>query len=120
VKRDPELVRKILLAMEAEDHGFAPAPFTIKGYDAETIGYHVWLMAQGGLVTADIVTAANEPSPTALPGSITWEGHEFLDAVRHDTVWRKVKTEMKDKGLTLPFSVIQALALKIAAKLAGL
>ena len=120
MKRDPELVRAILLAMEAAPHGYAPEPFTIPGYDQETIGHHVWLMHQGGLVTAAVITAQQDPSPTALPEAITWKGHEFLDAVRNDTVWRKVKAELKDKGVTVPFSVLQTLALKIVEKLAGL
>lgn len=120
MKRNLELVRAILLAMEAAPHGFAPEPFTVTGYDQETIGHHVWLMAQGGLLTAADVTAQQDASPTALPGAITWDGHEFLDAVRNDTVWRKLKAQVKDKGLTVPFSVVQALALKIIEKLAGL
>jgi hypothetical protein len=120
MKRDLELVRKILLAMEAHQHGFAPTPFTIAGYDQDVIEHHVWLMDQGGLITALDTTASQEPSPTALPQSITWDGHEFLDAVRNDKVWLKLKAEMKDKGLSLPFSLLQSLALKFVATLAGL
>jgi hypothetical protein len=120
MKRDLELVRAILLALEAADHGFAPHPFTVPGYDADTIGHHVWLMQQGGLLTASTVVAMHDASPIAIPESITWQGHEFLAAVRNDTVWRKVKADVKDKGLAVPFSVIQTLALKIIEKLAGL
>ena len=120
MKRDLELVRAILLAMEQHPHGFAPDRFTIAGYDQDTIGHHIWLMAQGDLLMAHVVTCQGDASPRALPEAITWAGHEFLDAVRHDTVWLKLKAEMKDKGLSLPFSLLQALALKIAAKLAGL
>jgi hypothetical protein len=120
MKRDMELVRAILLAMEAHASGFAPDPFTIRGYDQETIQHHVWLMEQGGLVTASDVTVQGDASPVALPGSLTWAGHDFLDTVRTDKVWRKVKAELKDRGISLPFSLLQALALKIAAALVGL
>jgi hypothetical protein len=120
VKRNIDLVRAILLALEAHESGFAPDPFTVAGYDQETIQHHVWLMAQGDLVTAHDVTAQGDASPVALPGSITWAGHDFLDTVRNDKVWRKLKAELKDRGLSLPFSLLQALALKIAASLAGL
>jgi hypothetical protein len=40
--------------------------------------------------------------------------------VRNDKVWRRLKAELKDRGISLPFSLLQALALKIAASLAGL
>jgi hypothetical protein len=40
--------------------------------------------------------------------------------VRNDTVWSKVKIELKDKkGQALPFFLLHALALTIAADLAG-
>jgi len=120
MKRDLELVRKILLAMEAYQHGFAPEPFTVDGYDQGVIEHHVWLMEQGGLITASDKSSLQDPSATAIAESITWEGHEFLDAVRNDKVWSKLKAEMKDRGIALPFSLLQSLALKIAATLAGL
>lgn len=114
-----ELVRQILLALEAHASGSAPSPFTIVGYDQEVIGYHVYLMAQGDLVTAAAVTAFGE-SPIAIPGALTWKGHEFLDATRSETVWRQVRIVLKDKGLSLPFALVQELAIQIAKKLAGL
>jgi hypothetical protein len=118
--RDMDLVRQILLAMEAYEHGFAAARFTIAGYDQEIIGHHVWLMAQGQLITAAPVTAQGDLSPIALPEAITWAGHDFLDAVRDDQVWSTVKAVQRDKGLTLPFALLQDLALKILAAHVGL
>lgn len=120
MKRDIELVRRILLALEAHPHGFAPQPFTVVGYDQDTIDHHVWLMAQGGLLQASATTGLGARSPVALPESITWAGHEFLDVVRSDKVWRKLQTELKDRAITLPFSLLHDLALKIAKSLAGL
>lgn len=118
--RDMELVRKILLAMAAYQSGFAPAPFTVAGYDQDVVGHHIWLMEQGDLVTANDITCQGDSSPTALPGSITWKGHDFLETVRTEKVWLKVKAELKDRGVSLPFALIQELAIKIAAKAAGL
>jgi Hypothetical protein (DUF2513) len=118
--RDMELIRKILMAMEAYSSGFAPTSFTIAGYDQDVIGHHIWLMEQGELVTAFDITSQGDASPTAIPGSITWKGHDFLNSVRTEKVWLKLKAEMKDKGVSLPFALIQQLALKIAAKYVGL
>ena len=36
---------------------------TIAGYEQEVIEHHVWLMQQGGLVTALITTAIGDGSP---------------------------------------------------------
>jgi hypothetical protein len=120
MKRDMDLVRKILLALEAYEHGYAPEGFTIAGYEQEVIGHHVWLMEQGDLLTASATTTQRDGSPVALPGTITWAGHDFLAAVRNDSVWAKVKTILKDKGISLPFTLLQQLALKILASQVGL
>jgi|GEM_PF-7061885 len=46
MKRDIDLVREILLALEEHDHGYAPKDLEIRGYSKEQIGYHVWLMGR--------------------------------------------------------------------------
>ncbi len=120
MKRDMDLVRQILIAMEAYEHGFPPADFTIAGYTQEVIGHHVWLMEQAHLITALVSTAYGDQSPNALPVTITWAGHDFLAAVRNDTVWAKVKTQLKDRGVALPFTLLQDLAIKILAAHIGL
>jgi hypothetical protein len=120
MKRDMELVRAILLAMEEHPHGFAPHKFTVADYDQDVIGHHIWLMEQGLLVTAHVVTSHGDKSPIAIPGSITWKGHDFLDTIRSETVWAKVKTQLKDRGISLPFALIQELAIKIASAHVGL
>jgi Hypothetical protein (DUF2513) len=92
--------------------------FTVDGYDPDVIGHHVYLMKDGKLITGVDTTAYG--SPIAVPVMITWAGHGFLDATRNEKVWAKLKAELKDRGLTLPFSLLQDLALKIAASYAGL
>ena len=46
------------------------------------------------------------------PKSLTWEGHEFLDAVRHETVWAKTKEVVKSKGGSVSFEVLKELAIQ--------
>jgi len=124
MKRNMDLVRAILLTMDQHEHGFAPPGFTIAGYDDEVIGHHVYLMGQGELlvtVTTTVTTTAfGGSSPVAMPITITWKGHDFLDAVRNETVWSKVKIQLKDRGISLPFTLLQDLALKILAAHIGL
>lgn len=98
MKRNMDLVRAILLAMEAHPTGYAPERFTIAGYDQDVIGHHIYLMAQGELVIAHDATTFGDASPIALPATITWKGHDFLDAVRNDTVSSKLKTHRRTVG----------------------
>jgi hypothetical protein len=41
---------------------------------------------------------------------MTWSGHEFLDHIRQDTAWNKVKGAAREKGLELSLDVIVSLA----------
>src|SRR5262245_2404043 len=117
MQRDMDLIRTLLL--ETESHGNPLWPFrpTAAGYSPEQVAYHVQLLADAGYVdAADMSTLGRLDW---RPRSLTWQGHEFLDATRNETVWHKLKAELKDRGVSLPFSLIQDLAIKIAASLAG-
>ena len=48
-----------------------------------------------------------------LPFELTWNGHEFLDKIRADITWNKIKNYSKEKGVALSFSVVTALTKKL-------
>jgi hypothetical protein len=114
MKRDMELVRRILLAMEAGELG------AIAGYDQTVVGHHVWLMAQGRLLEAATSTTQGDAHPVALPIAITWTGQDFLNTVRDEAVWARVKALQEERGLSLPFYLLLGVATKILAGQVGL
>jgi len=118
MQRDLDLVRTILLELEA--HADYPRPLTLQapGYSPEQVTYHVKILHEAGYIEA--LDMSTFDGVVWRPTSLTWQGHEFLDATRHTGVWHKVKAELKDKGISLPFTLIQQLALKIAAAYVGL
>ena len=78
MKRDIEIVRKLLLRAEAPDGGVSIND------PVET--YHVRIMIDAGLVegriSEEITSGAPRHSRIHL---LTWAGHEFLDAAPNDT-----------------------------------
>jgi Hypothetical protein (DUF2513) len=116
MERDMELVRKILLVLEQHPRGHAPERLAIEGYDDETVGYHVFLMGQdqGGLLHVAVTTVFGGASPQALAEHITWKGHEFLDSVKNETVWQRVKAAVVKKGGGASLEVVTALAVETA------
>lgn len=92
MKRDMDLVRQILITMSENERGpnikWAEA---LPDYAEDVILHHAHLMSQGGLIDAIDVTSISHLLPVALPTSITWDGHEFLDSSRDPTVWDKAK-----------------------------
>lgn len=108
MKRDFDLVREILIAVEArEGDPRKTMPVEIPGRSQDEISYHVKLLWDEGLL--DAVDFSHSTAFVIEPQRLTWRGHEFLDAARNDTVWNKVKEIVKQKGGSIPFDVLQTL-----------
>lgn len=95
MKRDMDLVRKILFAME-DGPALAPDDFEIEGYDDETVSYHLAIMGEAGLLL--VLDSSTLAEFSTLPVRMTWAGHEFLEAVRDDSRWNQVKGQMNKVG----------------------
>lgn len=91
MKRDMDLVRKILMALEDNPTGYFKDEMTIDGYTEEDVGYHCYLLLQAGLVGGYDINTLGCSSPSAVASHLTWMGHEFLDASRESSRWEKAK-----------------------------
>jgi hypothetical protein len=118
MKRDLDLIRRILLAVEARQETEQPFSVSINGYSQEQICYHIRLLAEAGLLRA-VDYSGNGP-PNWQAQSLTWGGHDWLDATRSDTVWHKVKATVRDKGVSLTFELAKQLAASYTATALGL
>jgi Hypothetical protein (DUF2513) len=118
MKRDIDLVRKILFQVEEKGQPRGWVDLAIPGYTPEQVAHHVWLLHDAGLIEAQDLshTGAFDYRPKRL----TWAGHEFLDAARNDTIWNRTKETVKEKGGSIPFEVLKGLLLKVAASLFAL
>lgn len=113
MKRDMDLVRSILLELEKHPHVSTRMDLNIEGYSPDEVSYHVKILDQAGLINA--VADANPPfDPTWVPISLTWEGHEFLDAAKDDTRWNRAKGIMKEKGGGMVFEVLKSVLVEMA------
>ena len=45
---------------------------------------------------------------------MTWEGQNFLAAIRNEKVWERLKKAIREKGGSIPFEVLKELAIKYA------
>lgn len=112
MERDLTLVRDILEAVAAHPKPVGWVPLNIPNRTADEISYHVKLM-----VDADLVEAKDVSTTTLFswkPQRLTWQGHEFLDAVRNETVWNRVRKVIQDKGGNASFEVVKELAIQIS------
>jgi len=89
----------------------------IEGYSTEKISYHAKIMAEAGLietteVRANPVYAEYAGIKIHVPTELTWGGHEFLEAVRDESRWSKVKSIMNRTG-GFVFQVGSSVAMKL-------
>ena len=116
MKRDMDLIRELLFAVEA-----LPPDGSVldESYQSPTVGItpavlqeHARLLVEKDLVDGDAAGSMNDGIPEFRLERLTWSGHEFLDAVRSDSIWSRVKKTATDQGLSLTLSVTKALAIQ--------
>lgn len=118
MKRDFDLVRKLLVYFEEKpgpEHVEIPP---IAGYDELTIKYHLVLLHDAGLLRCEPVTSSSSDRVIyVLPFDLTWDGHEFLAKIRDDGLWRKTKDAILSKGGQLTFNTITTVATTLMKKM---
>jgi len=109
MKREMDLIRKMILALEEAPSGFAPQDLHVDGYSPEQIGYHAHLMIEEGLAKGTSTTHLRSSSPAAIVRSLTWAGHEFADAARDEARWKKAMGMVKEKTGSVSIAVLTQL-----------
>ena len=118
MKRDFELIRKLLIFFEEKQSASHVEVPPIDGYDQRTIKYHLILLHDADLLQCEPVRSTTSDRVIyVIPFDLTWNGHEFLDNVRNETVWKRIREVILSKGGSLAFSVINQLASRFAWEL---
>lgn len=104
MKRDLDLIRLIHLKVEDDYDCAELINLKIDGYSAKAIAYNSQLAFEAGYLSNCSVQYADNGVWTFSVGSLTWEGHDFLDRIRDDSRWGKIKKAARDRGgcLSLP------------------
>lgn len=105
MKRDMDVVRKIALEMLDLPHDRSLTG--LDGVDQTTFAMHVIWMEEAGLVKAVISEYISRDPPKARVLRLTWEGCEFADAVRSDTVWKKAKESVIKPSASFTFGLLK-------------
>jgi len=119
MKRDLELIRDLLFAIEASPEVDVVASLKEKGYSEEQIGFHSYLLGDAEYARVIDVTTMGHTMPQALALNLTWKGYEFLDSARESNRWKKAKGALTKVGNT-SFDVIAALLKEYAKQELGL
>jgi hypothetical protein len=102
MKRDMDLIRQILLAIESAEEALDVVETLVPHIDgvrdekeARRVYQHaVWLREAG------FVTGHDQLSPLDFYDAVlTWQGCEFIDTVRDNDIWRMTKAGAKKAGV---------------------
>ncbi len=116
MKRDMELCRKILFAIEEKYVDTALHNLKIPEYTMEQVAYHCKILKEAGLITNYKALFASNHIVGFGVGSLTWEGHDFLDKIREDTIWNKTKGLIKNKALPMTLDVVKEIATAVISE----
>lgn len=121
MKRDPELVRELLLYFERKPDDKVERCPAVAGHSESEIKYHLLLLDEAGFLRCErqISTSSNRVIKI-YPFSLTWQGHEFLEAARNDALWAHAKRMVLKKAGGLSFEVLKSLLIKLAKDSVGL
>jgi len=110
VRRDWDLIREILLRVEAGDGEkeiecaeFAPASEAL-------VAHNMWLLIETGMAEGGGRRPGSMGPPHAYVYRLSWSGHELLDQIRQESVWVRIKSIAKEKGVDLSVDAIKGLA----------
>ena len=114
MKRDMDLVRKILLELEDAPYESGGLDLELEGYSPDQISYHVMLLNEAELIEANDLSTFG--GPKWIPKRLTWAGHEFIEASRDESRWEKAKNIMKEKGSGMAFDVLRSVLIQLMMK----
>lgn len=113
MKRDMELVRQILISVDEADDLVDIERFVDERYSMAVVAYHVRLMEAHGLIDAEILYADNRAYHGVISG-LTWDGADFLDAIKDDGIWKKTKAAIKRVSTSVTLQTIRETAVMVA------
>src|SRR4030067_2581416 len=107
MKRDMELIRKILIFFEEKPDDHLVKNLEIEGYDLNTIQHHLVMIFEAGFIAAEPERTNTGRVIKVHPFRLTWEGHEFLSVAKQDSNWKKTKNNLLSKVSDVPFSLLK-------------
>ena len=96
MKRDMDLIRELLLRLEAFPLGLGAvyivqptsSEIAVPEYDPAMIYYNFDLLYQAGFLNNG---GNSRPGLEFVYSGLSWKGHEFLESIRDPAIWRATK-----------------------------
>ncbi|MGG4552565.1 DUF2513 domain-containing protein [Paenibacillus humicus] len=124
MKLDRDCVRDLLLFVESLDHGqivqsddLSNIP-ALASHSSEAINYTVEKLDEAGYLNVQFMRVLGGEDPFFIK-SITWDGHQFLDNIRDDGIWKETK-KVTSKVASVSVGILTDVAASVMKKTLGL
>jgi len=102
MKRDMDIIRLLLLQLETGDR-----PSQLDNFSEERVTYNAALMVHAGLVKGAFARGGDGDSLGVGMDRMKWSGHDFLDAARDETLWKKAKQTVMKPAASFTFEIVR-------------
>ena len=115
MKRDWDVVRELLVKIEeCSNPSEALSLSSFSSERSAEISYHAELLLEAGLVDGQILKTISRGPHDFFLHRLTWNGHEFLDSIRSESVWEKTKKVFASKGIEMTVDLVKSVATEVA------
>lgn len=114
MKLNQDCIRDLLLYLEdnlSYENTISINNLKLKDYSSDTIMYTADKLHEAGYI--DCLKGSSDNYPILIATSISFTGHQYLDAIRDDSIWLETKNKLSKIG-TFSLTIIQQLAISIA------
>ena len=95
MKRNPDLIRDLMLALEAAEGAELLRLPMLAQYRAHQVEHHFRLLVEADLATAGYTSSDGR---RWIAVRLTWPGHDYLDKIRDPQIWHHTKAAMSKAG----------------------
>ena len=113
MKRDIDLIREILLRVEAMEHRRDMRDLEIEGYKEVEVDYNLDLLIRGGFINGQSKWSVNQTLWATVNG-LEWEGHDLLDAIRSESILNRAKSQLAFQLSSVPLAILKEVCLGLA------
>ena len=119
MKRDMDLCRRILLAVEESPPNEYVSRFTFAGeYPRNTVSEHVVLLENAGLLEANLTPLMG--GMVYVIHRLTWAGHDFLRVASDEGRWASAKKRVGAAWESISFDLLKEILEELARGALGL
>ena len=113
MRRNMELIKVIL--QKLEDKETMDGDISAKAfpdYSADDINYHIAILYNAGLIEGKEIK--HGLTTKWVTNRLTWQGHDFLDAAKNETIWNKAKDVVRENGGIFSLEMLKKILSKLA------